>query len=200
MPDELNPDSPGYQLNANFSMNYWLSLGARKEQLVMGVGAYGRGFQLVDSNNSGFYAPASGPIGKASYTATDGFWGYNEFCEKFKSEGNEWTIHRVSSHSAIQEIQQRINYISHRTFIINLLNIYTFDPQDTYTVGPYAVKGTDWFSYDDELSTRIKSEYILDNDFAGGMFWSIDTDDFKGFCSETNETFGLIRTMSTVKI
>ena len=95
-PEELDPASLGYQLNTDFSMNYWLSLGARKDQLVMGVGSYGRGFRLADPNNKGLYASASGPIEKASYTATDGFWGYNEWCEKFSSERNEWMIYRVS--------------------------------------------------------------------------------------------------------
>ena len=96
LPDDFDPSSPGYQMNTNFSMNYWLSLGARKDQLVMGVGAYGRGFKLTDANNNGFYAPASGPICKASFTATDGFWGYNELCEKLKSGGKEWEVHRVN--------------------------------------------------------------------------------------------------------
>lgn len=83
-------------MNTNFSMNYWVSLGAKKEQLVMGVGTYGRGFTLIDPNNNGVFAPASGPIGKASYTASDGFWGYNELCEKFITQRKDWIVHRVS--------------------------------------------------------------------------------------------------------
>lgn len=50
------------------------------------------------------------------------------------------------------------------------------------------------------MSTQIKAEYILENGFAGGMFWSIDTDDFKGFCSDTGKQFGLIRAMGQVRI
>ena len=61
----------------------------------MGVGSYGRGFTLADANDNGFYAPVTGPITKADFTATDGFWGYNELCEKLMSEQDEWTIHRV---------------------------------------------------------------------------------------------------------
>ena len=102
-PDELDPGSPGYQMNTNFSMTYWLSLGARKEQLVMGLGGYGRGFRLVNPNDKGIYAPASGPIGKSSFSATDGFWGYNQLCEIFVSEENDWIVHRVSKFYHIQD-------------------------------------------------------------------------------------------------
>ena len=73
-----------------------------------------------------------------------------------------------------------------------------FNDQDPYIVSPYITKGNDWFGYDDELSTHVKAEYILENDFAGLMFWSIDTDDFKGHCSAFQESFGLITTMRQV--
>ena len=66
-------------------------------------------------------------------------------------------------------------------------------------MSPYITKGNDWLGYDDELSTQVKARYILENDFAGGMFWSIDTDDFKGHCSAFQETFGLITTMRQVR-
>ncbi len=46
MPDELDETSPGYLMNTDFSIKYWLDLGARPEQIVLGVGAYGRGFLL----------------------------------------------------------------------------------------------------------------------------------------------------------
>ena len=31
---ELEQDSPGYQFNTNFSVNYWLQLGAKKETVT----------------------------------------------------------------------------------------------------------------------------------------------------------------------
>ena len=85
-------------MNTNFSMHYWVSLGARKDQLLVGIGLYGRGFKLCDPHNHNFYACASAAIEKANYTRTDGFWGYNEFCEKMMSEGDEWNIYRVRKH------------------------------------------------------------------------------------------------------
>ena len=29
------------------------------------------------------------------YTSTAGFWGYNEFCEKMRTEKPQWTVVRV---------------------------------------------------------------------------------------------------------
>lgn len=63
-------------------------------------------------------------------------------------------------------------------------------------VAPYALKGNKWFGYDDELSVTIKTNYVKTEDLAGAMFWSIDTDDFHGFC--TGKKFGLIATVRDV--
>ena len=52
-------------------------------------------------------------------------------------------------------------------------------PRDPYLVAPFVSKGDQWFSFDDPEAIRIKSEYILSEGYAGGMFWSIETDDFQ---------------------
>ena len=96
MPEELDPEHPGYQRNTNFSMYYWNQLGASKDQLLLGLAAYGRGFTLSDPSNYGLYAPANGPIDGGIYTGQAGFWGYNEFCEKMQTEYSQWTFHRVN--------------------------------------------------------------------------------------------------------
>ena len=62
-------------------------------------------------------------------------------------------------------------------------------------VGPYCYKGDQWFGYDDEKSFEVKANYIQDKGLAGAMVWSIDTDDFKGFCGREN---GLINTLADV--
>ena len=51
--------------------------------------------------------------------------------------------------------------------------------RDPYLVAPFVSKGDQWFSFDDPEAIRIKSEYILSEGYAGGMFWSIETDDFQ---------------------
>jgi chitinase len=62
-------------------------------------------------------------------------------------------------------------------------------------VGPYCYKGDQWFGFDDEHSIEAKAEYALANDLAGAMVWSIDTDDFQGFCGRKN---GLIEKIAEV--
>ena len=68
--------------------------------------------------------------------------------------------------------------------------------KDDKSVSPYAVKGRNWFSFDDEMSIRTKSEYVLSMGLGGGMIWSVDTDDFKGVCSGTK--FPILTTMFQV--
>ena len=63
-------------------------------------------------------------------------------------------------------------------------------------VAPYAVKGENWIGIDDEKSIKIKAEYIKQQGLAGGMVWSIDTDDFHGFC--TGSKFGLTSMIAEV--
>ncbi|XP_071452321.1 chitinase-3-like protein 1 [Hetaerina americana] len=47
---------------------------------------------------------------------------------------------------------------------------------------PYAVKGNQWISYDSLESIKIKAEYALKEHLGGVMLWSLETDDFHGFC------------------
>ena len=70
--------------------------------------------------------------------------------------------------------------------------------QNEKVVAPYGVKDLSWLGFDDEESIRIKSEYIKQEGFAGGMVWSIDTDDFHGFCTGTK--FGLTSKIAEVII
>ena len=58
--------------------------------------------------------------------------------------------------------------------------------QDDKVVGPYGYRGNQWFSFDDEQSLEIKSQYALDRELGGVIVWSIDTDDFHGFCGTKN--------------
>ncbi|CAG9856716.1 unnamed protein product [Phyllotreta striolata] len=50
------------------------------------------------------------------------------------------------------------------------------------TMGPYAYKGDQWVSFDDETMIAKKSEYIRRMDLGGGMIWALDLDDFKNRC------------------
>ncbi|XP_050540568.1 probable chitinase 10 isoform X2 [Daktulosphaira vitifoliae] len=65
---------------------------------------------------------------------------------------------------------------------------------------PYAYHGNQWVSYEDEISIRIKSEYILKENLGGAMVWTIDLDDFNNRCckgaypllTKVNEVFNRI--------
>jgi len=79
-------------LNVNYSVNYWISNGAARDQLILGMGTYGRGFTLDNEADNGLYAPARNPIDAGPYTREPGTWGYNEICEKQRAEAGQWRI------------------------------------------------------------------------------------------------------------
>jgi hypothetical protein len=55
---------------------------------------------------------------------------------------------------------------------------------DEHYMAPYVVKGNQWIGYDDEESITYKVRYAIANGLAGGMIWSLDTDDFKNRCGK----------------
>ncbi|XP_065077234.1 chitotriosidase-1-like [Ochlerotatus camptorhynchus] len=78
------------QLNANTSIHYWLSQGAPKEKLIMGIPLYGRSFTLTNAAENYIGAAVNGPGIEGPYSREPGVLGYNEFCEKLQTE--EWDI------------------------------------------------------------------------------------------------------------
>lgn len=50
---------------------------------------------------------------------------------------------------------------------------------------PFAHNHNQWVGYDDEQSIAVKVNYIIKHCLGGAMVWSIDLDDFSGFCSNT---------------
>jgi len=54
---------------------------------------------------------------------------------------------------------------------------------DDYLKAPYMVKGNQWVGYDNLESITYKAQYANTKGLAGGMVWSIDTDDFRGRCN-----------------
>jgi len=77
------PDEVGNQrlLNVNFSINYWISQGASRDKIVLGMGTYGRSFTLDRAEKNGFNAGASQKGQAGPYTREGGSLGYNEICE-----------------------------------------------------------------------------------------------------------------------
>lgn len=64
--------------NADFAVQYWISLGAPASKLVLGTPTYGRCWRLDSIENHGMLAPASQPGSAGPYTRSPGFLGYNE--------------------------------------------------------------------------------------------------------------------------
>ncbi|KAB0800474.1 hypothetical protein PPYR_06214 [Photinus pyralis] len=62
----------------------------------------------------------------------------------------------------------------------NQWNIVWYDAQKI----PYAYKGNQWISYDNQRSVSSKVEYVKQHKLGGAMIWSIDTDDFRGKCGK----------------
>ena len=51
-------------------------------------------------------------------------------------------------------------------------------------VGPYAHKGKLWVGYDDITAVQDKAIYVSEEGLGGIMFWTIDNDDYRGYCHD----------------
>ena len=76
--------------NANFTLNYWIQLGADPRKLIMGIPLYGQSFTLAGVANHRLNAPAAGPGEAGQFTRQAGFLAYYEICQKIQSGG--WTV------------------------------------------------------------------------------------------------------------
>ncbi|KAH9497248.1 putative chitinase 2 [Dermatophagoides farinae] len=151
-----NPDD--FQLNVNFSINYWLAKGAPRNKIVLGMGTYGRAFTLrkAEDHDVGSTAPQKGQAGP--YTREGGSLGYNEICEMKMKLGD-----RMKSQ---------------------------WDP---YYMSPFSYWDRQWVGYDNMKSIEIKANYAKAMGLAGGMIWSIETDDFGGHCGPRYPLLNTIR-------
>lgn len=68
------------QLNVEWAANYWVSKGAPKEKLIIGMPTYGRTFTLANSAMYGIGASVTGPGQAGKYTRENGFLSYYEIC------------------------------------------------------------------------------------------------------------------------
>ncbi|XP_042214243.1 acidic mammalian chitinase-like [Homarus americanus] len=88
------PDDTGdnVYLNQDFAVNYWIDGGMPSTKIALGVPLYGRCWKLnSNTDEHGYYAPASQPGPAGPYTRSPGFLGYNEICEFQKTE-SDWVV------------------------------------------------------------------------------------------------------------
>lgn len=87
---EPNDTETNLSMNVEYSINYWLQLGAPAEKLILGLASYGRSFTLQDTQHNSVNQPIMGPGTAGPYTREPGSLGYNEICE---SEMNsQWSV------------------------------------------------------------------------------------------------------------
>lgn len=71
---------------------------------------------------------------------------------------------------------------------------------DSESRTPFAVRGAQLITYDDERSVYEKVKFAMEKNLAGIMVWSVDTDDFQGDCAMTEDnaplTFPLMRAIN----
>ncbi|XP_033726410.1 uncharacterized protein LOC117315998 [Pecten maximus] len=86
------------QLNQDWAVHNWLSLGAPRDKLVMGISLYGRSFTTwwpsSEPKKLGMGSKGGGVPGE--YTNETGILAYYEVCDKIRNEG--WTVQRHSEH------------------------------------------------------------------------------------------------------
>lgn len=82
-------DEQGLQKNLNmkWASEYWVSKGAPKSILNIGMALYGRGFTLTNKANTKPGDSVKGPCNKGRYTREKGFLSYYEICDMIKTGG-----------------------------------------------------------------------------------------------------------------
>lgn len=89
-----HPDDFDTTFNANYSINYWISSGADRRKLVMGMPMYGQSFSLADNNKNQLNQATYGGGEAGEATRARGFLAYYEICERVQTK--EWQIVRDS--------------------------------------------------------------------------------------------------------
>ena len=74
----LHSESDTVYYNANYTINYYIRLGADPKKLIMGIPLYGQSFTLTDRKNNGLNAPTTGPGTAGQFTRQGGFLAYYE--------------------------------------------------------------------------------------------------------------------------
>lgn len=66
--------------NTNFTLNYWIELGASPSKIIMGLPMYGQSFTLEDPQVNGLNAKSKGPGEAGEFTRQGGFLAFYEVC------------------------------------------------------------------------------------------------------------------------
>lgn len=71
-------ESDNFYFNSNYTINYWLSKGADKKKIIMGMPMYGQSFTLTQASNHDLNSPSTGGGTAGEFTRAAGFLAYYE--------------------------------------------------------------------------------------------------------------------------
>uniref|UniRef100_A0A7E4UPD8 Glyco_18 domain-containing protein n=1 Tax=Panagrellus redivivus TaxID=6233 RepID=A0A7E4UPD8_PANRE len=138
-----------------------------RKKLLLSIPAFANGWLLLDNNQTGMFSPGVPSMPKR-YTSKAGFAAFYEICPH--------------------------EYSLTKDFWNDMCEV-------PYTVDFFG----QWFSYENKRSVELKMQYVKggaltwspDNidSFGGAVIYSLDLDDFVGFCSEDKKPFALTRAM-----
>lgn len=111
------------EMNVDASVRFWLSQGAPRNKLVLGIGAYGRSFTLASIANNGVGATAISGGHGGPFLGEYGFLGYSEICTNiirqqwtrvwestqmcpYAFRGNQWV-----GYDDLQSVNYKLNFI-----------------------------------------------------------------------------------------
>ncbi|VEN58841.1 unnamed protein product [Callosobruchus maculatus] len=88
-PSQFDTTPASKELNIQSCVEAWISRGASRSKLNLGLAFYGRSFTLNNPNNNGLGAPISGPGLPGRYSGESGMLTYYEIIEHLKTK--QWT-------------------------------------------------------------------------------------------------------------
>ena len=83
-------DGANFSLFQNYTIHYWIEMGAPAEKLILGMPLYGQAFTLDNPAEHGLNAPARQKGKAGQFTRAAGFLAYYEICHNINQGG--WTV------------------------------------------------------------------------------------------------------------
>ncbi|XP_076325319.1 uncharacterized protein LOC143233222 isoform X2 [Tachypleus tridentatus] len=90
-PDFIKWDEKN-KLNVEWTIEYYIKLGAEAGKLMVGIPTYGRSYTLIDPEDNAMEAPVDGPGEEGPSTREKGYLAYYEICQNILDEG--WTVRK----------------------------------------------------------------------------------------------------------
>jgi chitinase len=150
------PDEADHPLNSifnvNYTINYWLSLGADKKKMVMGMPFYGRAW-TINVTNPGLNVTTVDMSPPGFISGEYGVLGYNEFCEMYKNHTADWTI--------VYDGYYKAPYAYNKTLFLGFENVRSIACKVSYLKKMGLSGGMVWSLETDDFKGHCGDKYIL---------------------------------------